>query len=75
MTRNGMYFAGIMAGTMIGHVLFDHVRKGNDLERRIETQEVYQGCEGLEIQSLESEYDVGVYCQEGQIPVIMVYEE
>ena len=73
--NRGMYMTGILAGSILGHVLFDHVRKENELERMVETEEVYQECSGLEIHSLESDYDVGIYCVEDQVPVIMVYEE
>ena len=73
--KRGMYMTGILAGSILGHVLFDHVRKENELERMVETEEVYQPQDGFEIHSLESDYDVGVYCEEGQIPVIMIYEE
>ena len=70
-----MYLTGILAGSILSHVLFDHVKKERTLERQLQVEETDQGCNELEIQNLESEFDVGVYCQDDQYPVIMVYEE
>ena len=75
MEKNGMYLTGILAGSILSHVLFDHVKKERTLERQLQVEETDQGCNELEIQNLESEFDVGVYCQDDQYPVIMVYEE
>jgi len=65
--------------------LFDHVRKNDCLEGKVETQEIYQpqisqpydsqSQGGFEIHSLESDYDIGIHTGENQIPVIMIYEE
>ncbi len=73
--NKGTYFAGVMFGVMAGHALFDYARNDNQLERTVQTEEVYQGCDTVEIHSLESNYDTGVYCHDAQIPVIMIYEE